>query len=206
MAEIALAARSALAGMLRAGHHGRPGSSGVVIEERTGLGLVTVAAHRGKGAALAKAVRDAFGLDLPMTPRRVGDAALAFVWAGKERWLAVSETGSEPLETTLRDHLGGLASVTDQSDGRVVLRCSGPSVRDVLGKALSIDFHPRAFRPDDVAITPAFHIATQVWQVDDQPTYDLSVGRSTAGSLSVWMVQAAEEYGVDVVGRAAPPS
>ncbi len=108
-----------------------------------------------------------------MTPRRVGDARLAFLWAGAARWTAVSEAGDDRLETTLRDRLGGLASMTDQSDGRVVLRFSGPSARDVLGKALAIDLHPRAFRPGDVALTPAFHIAAQVWQVDEAPTYDL---------------------------------
>ncbi len=109
------------------------------------------------------------------------------------------ESGDARLETTLRDRLGGLASVTDQSDGRVVLRFSGPSVRDLLGKALAVDLHPRTFRPGDVALTQAFHIATQVWQVDEAPTYDLFVARSVAGSLAAWMVEAAEEYGVVVV-------
>ena len=202
MGETGLEARSALAGLLRTGHHGRAGSSGVVIEERTGFSLVMVAARRGQGEALAMAVREAFGLDLPRTPRRVGSSALAFVWAGDARWMSVSETGFEGLEATLRDRLGGLASITDQSDGRVILRVSGPSARHVLGKAVAIDLHPRAFRPGDVALTPAFHIAAQVWQVDDAPTYDLSVARGTAGSLAAWMVRAAEEDGVDVMAGA----
>ena len=199
MVEARLEARSALAGHLRPGHHGRDGSSGVVIEERTGLEIVTVAGRGRDGSALRDTARKAFGLDLPETPRRVGDPRLAFLWAGATRWMAVSESGDARLETTLRDRLGGLASVTDQSDGRVVLRFSGPSVRDLLGKALAVDLHPRTFRPGDVALTQAFHIATQVWQVDEAPTYDLFVARSVAGSLAAWMVEAAEEYGVVVV-------
>ena len=198
MAETGLQARSALAGLLRAGHQGRPATVGVTLTERSGLDIVTVAAYRGQGPAVAAAIREASGLDLPNTPRRVGDAGLAFLWAGDARWTAVSEAGDDDLEDTLRERLCGLAAITGQGDGRVVLRLSGPSARDVLGKAVAIDLHPRAMRPGDVALTPAFHIAVQVWQVDDAPTYDLSVARSTAGSLAAWMVQACEEYGVEV--------
>ncbi len=199
MVETGLKPRSALAGLLRAGHQGRPATAGVIMTERSGLDIVTVAAHRGQGTSVAAATREAFGLDLPVTPRRVGDARLAFLWAGDARWTAVSEAGDDRLEAALRGCLGGFAAITSQGDGRVVLRLSGPSARDVLGKAVAIDLHPRAFRPGDVALTPAFHIAVQVWQVDDAPTYDCSVARSTAGSLATWMVQAAEEYGVEVV-------
>ena len=155
---------------------------------------------------MAAATREAFGLDLPTTARRVGDARLAFLWAGDARWTAVSEAGDDRLETMLRDRLSGFAAITGQSDGRVVLRISGPSAREVLGKAVAIDLHPRAFRPGDVALTPAFHIAAQVWQVDHVPTYDLSVARSYAGSLAAWLIAAAEEYGVDVTAGAGSRS
>ena len=198
MVDLGLKPRSALAGLLHIGHQGRPATVGVTMTERSGLDIVTVAAHRGQDVAVAAAVRDAFGLELPATPRRIGDGRLAFLWAGDARWTAVSEAGDDRLETMLRDRLGGLAAITGQSDGRVVLRISGPSAREVLGKAVAIDLHPRAFRPGDVALTPAFHIAAQVWQVDHVPTYDLSVARSYAGSLAAWLIAAAEEYGVDV--------
>ena len=205
MVDLGLTPRSALVGLLRTGHRGRAGTVGVTMAERSGLDIVTVAAHRGQGTAVAAAVREAFGLDLPVTPRRIGNGRLAFLWAGDARWTAVSESGDDRLEMRLRDRLGGMAAITGQSDGRVVLRISGPSARDVLGKAVAIDLHPRVFRPGDVALTPAFHIAVQIWPVDDAPTYDLSVARSTAGSLAAWLVAAAEEYGVEaeVVGEPA---
>ena len=177
MVESALRARSALAGLLGTGHQSRPATVGVTMTERSGLDIVTVAALRGQRTAVAAATREAFGLDLPTTPRRVGDGRLAFLWAGDARWTAVSEAGDDHLETMVRERLGGLAAITAQSDGRVVLRLSGPSARDVLGKAVAIDLHPRAFRPGDVALTPAFHIAVQVWQVDDS-TELRSVGRA----------------------------
>ena len=142
MVDPGLAPRSALAGFIDTGHQGRAATVGVTIAERRGFDIVTVAAHRGQGTAVAAAMREAFGLDLPVTPRRVGDGRLALLWAGDARWTAVSECGDDRLEMLLRDHLKGLAAITGQGDGRVVLRVTGPSARDVLGKAVAIDLHP----------------------------------------------------------------
>ena len=41
---------------------------------------------------------------------------------------------------------------SDQSDSRLVLRLSGPRVRDVLAKGVPVDLHPKAFKPGDVAM------------------------------------------------------
>ncbi len=199
MPEHRLPARSALAGMLRPGLHGRAGRPGVVLQERGGLDIVTVAARRRQTAELARIVRDTYGLDLPDTPRWVGDARLAFLWAGDARWTALSEGQAGDLETTLRAGLGGLAAITGQGDGRLVLRLGGPSVRDLLAKAVAIDLHPRTFGPGDVAITAAFHIGVHIRQCDAEPSYDLSVARSYAGTLYGWLVAAAEEYGIEVL-------
>ncbi|TCZ65016.1 hypothetical protein EXY23_05670 [Roseicella aquatilis] len=145
------------------------------------------------------AVRAAWGIDLPTTPRRVGDARLAFVWSGPSQWLAVATDWPGDLEAALRAHLGGLGSLTDQGDGRVVLRVRGPHARDALAKGMAIDLHPRAFQPGDVAATLAAHIGVQIWQLDEAPTYEMAAFRSTAGSLCDWIVAASAEYGVEIV-------
>lgn len=217
MADMGLATRSPLAGTLRPGRHGRPsGAPGVTLQERTGVQLVGVTARRGQAAPLAAAVRSSFGLDLPSAPRRVGDAALAFVWSGPDQWLAVAEHApdirsavgepssvGEPtddgLEAALRRRLHGLASIVAQGDGRVVLRLAGPRVRDALSRVMAIDLHPRAFRTGDTAVTAAAHIGVQIWQRDDAPTYELSAFRSFSVTLYGWLVSAAEDDGIDVV-------
>ena len=61
-----LKAKSALAGVAVPGRYGRThGEAGIVISERIGLGLATVAARKGKTDAVKQAVAAAYGVDLP---------------------------------------------------------------------------------------------------------------------------------------------
>ena len=116
--------------------------------ERIGLGLATVAARKGQARALQDRVREAYGVDLPQTSRVVVGRDVSFVGYGPGQWLAVSETlASEALARDLAERLKGLASISDQSSGRTVIRVSGPRARDVLAKGLPIDLDPRAFPP-----------------------------------------------------------
>jgi heterotetrameric sarcosine oxidase gamma subunit len=159
------------------------------------LTMASFAAARGKTDALAEALRAAYGLELPRRPGRAEGNGIAVVWAGLDQWLAIAERGAgRDLETELKPRLAGLASVVDQSDGRVVVRISGPRARDVLAKGLPIDLHPRAFKPGDVAITHASHIGVILWQLDERPTYELAMFRSYADSFAHWLDEAAAEY------------
>ncbi len=151
-----------------------------------------MAARTGGLPALVEAMRG-LGLALPERPGWSDGGGLRAVWVGPERWLVF---GGGDMERMLRERLGALASVSDQSDSRVVLRLSGPRVRDALAKMLPIDLHPRAFRPGDAAVTLAGHIGVVIWLLDDAPTYDLAVARSYAGSLAEWLIAAAAEYGL----------
>lgn len=197
MADTGLLSRSPLVGVIQPGHYGQSGEAGLVVQERAGLQIVSLAARRGQDAALAAAVQTSWGLELPTTPRRVGDGRLAFLWSGRAQWLAIAE-GLGDLESSLRDRLGSLASLTDQSDGRVVLRLSGPRTRETLAKGLAIDLHPRAFTPGDTALTLAGHIGVHFWQLDDTPTYGIAVARGYASSLLGWLIPAGEEFGITI--------
>jgi sarcosine oxidase subunit gamma len=150
--------------------------------------------------AVAQAARAAFGVALPLTPRRVAIGPLAFIWAGPERWLVLAEDrSSEELARDLATVFAGIAAIAEQGDGRAIIRVSGPRARDVLAKILTLDFHPRAFRPGDTAVTGAAHIEVQIWQVGDEPSYEIAVFRGFAGSFWHWLVASAAEYGYEVV-------
>ena len=142
-------AMSALTDLAVAGRFGKEsGEPGLVIVERQGLGLATVAARKGQTEALKRAVASAYGVELPDSSRLVQGPAVSFVGYGPGQWLAVSETlANEALARDLGERLSGLASISDQSGGRTVLRLSGPRARAVLAKGLPIDLHPRAFAP-----------------------------------------------------------
>jgi sarcosine oxidase subunit gamma len=168
------------------------------IRELTGLLLASVTACRGRSEVASAAIESAFGTPLPLKPRIATGRDIAFAWSGPGQWLAIAAHAAVPggdIEALLAPHLVGLAAVCEQSDGRLVVELAGPRAREVLAKGIPIDLHPRAFAPGDVALSVASHIAVQLWQVDDTPTYRLAVPRSFADSFRRWLGESAAEFG-----------
>jgi heterotetrameric sarcosine oxidase gamma subunit len=196
-----LYARSALHGVMIPGRYGKATAApGVTIAERIDLGLATVAARKGKADALAVAVRSAYGADLPWDSRVVAGQTAAFIGTAPGQWLAMSERlANGALADELAAKLAGLASITDQSDGRAVVRVSGPRARDALAKGVPIDLHPSVFGPGSAATTVISLIGAQIWQVDEAPTYDIAAFRGFAASLLRWITSSAAEFGYTVV-------
>ena len=190
---------SALAGLAIPSRYGKGGEPGVVIAERSRLGLATVAARKGQAGALTDAVAGAYGVAPPDGSRVAHGKAVSFVGYGPGQWLAVSEgLANEALARDLGQRLKGLASVSDQSGGRTVLRLSGPRAREVLAKGLPIDLHPRAFGPGSAATSTISLMGVQLWQVDDAPSYDIAVFRSLSASFWRWLTASAAEFGYEV--------
>jgi sarcosine oxidase subunit gamma len=192
---------SALAGIAKPGRYGKAdGEPGVVIQERTGLGLATVAARKGQEAALQAAVAEAYGVELPDGSRVVQGPQVNFIGFGPGQWLAVSEAlGNSMLARDLIRRLKGLASISDQSGGRTVLRISGPRARDVLVKGLPLDLDPRAFPLGSAATSTISLMGVQLWQTDDTRSYDIAIFRSVSHSFWRWLTASAGEYGYEVV-------
>lgn len=203
MPDLAMKAVSALAGIAVPGRSGvRTGPPGLVLQELSRVEIVSLAARKGKAAALADAVRGRWGVDLPTTPRVVESGRTAIAWSGSDLWLALEDGGDGAVERDLRDVAAGIASLTAQGDGRVVLRLSGPAVRSVLSGAVPVDLHPRTFRPGDTAITLAGHVGIQLRQVDDAPTFEILAFRGYAGSLFGLLYDAGLKFGVEVLPAA----
>lgn len=192
--------RSALHGVAVPGRYGKATATpGVILSERIDIGLATVAARKGKADALAAAIRSAYGADLPTDSRLIAGPGVAFIGTAPGQWLAVSETlANGALAEDLARQLAGLASITDQSDGRAVVRVSGPRARDTLAKGVPIDLHPAVFRTGSAATTVISLIGAHLWQVDDAPTYDIAVFRGFAGSFWGWLTASAAEFGYSV--------
>jgi sarcosine oxidase subunit gamma len=188
---------SALAGLAIPGRYGRGGEPGVIIAERAGLGLANVAARR--GAPLRAVVKASYGVDLPDGSAVRQGPEVSFIGYGPGQWLAMSETLRDgTLAKQLGQSLKGLASISDQSGGRTVLRLSGTRARDVLAKGLPIDLHPRSFGPGGAATSTISLMGVQLWQVDDAPTYDIALFRSVSASFWRWLTASAVEFGYEV--------
>ena len=175
---------------------------GVIATDRDGLGLATVLVRKGRADALSQRVRDLFGIQLAQGPRLIGAGDLAFAGTGPGAWLAIRESGGNAFASSLRDAIGDLASVSDQSDGYAVLRLSGPKLRETLAKIVPIDVHQRAFAPGDVASTVASHMGATLWRLQDagdgSPVFELAVFRSLAVSFWHALSEAAAEFGLAV--------
>jgi len=195
-----LTPRSALFGIASPGRHGRKeGDSGVTLSERIDLGLASVMARRGRSAALREAVRGAYWTDLPDSSRCARGPAVAFIGTGPGQWLAVSDRlANGALAADLGRTLKGNASISDQSDGRAIVRIAGSRARDVLAKGLPVDLHPSVFTPGSAATSVISLMGVTLWQVDDVPTYDIALFRSLAGSFWKWLVDSAAEFGCEV--------
>ncbi len=172
---------------------------GVTIIERTGVSLFQVLARKGADVQLAERVREMFNVALPSTPRCVASSPISFAWAGPSQWLALgAQRDCEAFATFLSSLRPNLASAVDQSDGRTIIRVSGPCAREALAKGLHIDLHPSVFRAGDAAITAVSHIGVHFWQLDDVPTYELTTFRSFAIAFCEWLVEASAEFGVSI--------
>ena len=196
-----LKSASGIAGLAASGRYGKlDGGAGVTISERIGLGLATVAARKGQARSLQDRVREAYGVDLPQTSRVVVGRDVSFVGYGPGQWLAVSETlASEALARDLAERVKGLASISDQSSGRTVIRVSGTRARDVLAKGLPIDLDPRVFPLGSAATSTISLMGVQLWQDDDTRSYDIAVFRSLSESFWRWLAASAAEFGYEVV-------
>lgn len=201
-------------GLVRPGRHGNPdGPPGVVVRTAQPASAALLTTPPARQGALAAALEARFAMSLPRTPRLERGAGMSVRWAGPCQWLAATDnsaaTGvdSGPLAPRLAEALGDSAQVADEGSARAVLRLSGPRVRDVLAKGCMIDLDPRVFAPGTVALTVVAHMTVHLVRVDDgerdgrkdrDAVFELSVGRSLAGSLWHWLERSAEAVGMAV--------
>ena len=161
--------------------------------------FVVISAGAGKESEVAAKMASVTGLDLPMGSGRISKNGFALIGTAPGQWLAVADSKeARALPAMLGVALKGLATVVDLSDGKAVLRISGPRARDTLAKGCSLDLHPRVFKPGNAATTPVALIDCVIWQVDETPTYDLAVPTSYAESFWSWLTASAAEYGYTV--------
>lgn len=156
----------------------------LTIQLRQGLGIASVMARKDVDPI---AIGSKLGVPMPTGPRATLNGARAVIGTGPGTWLVVEDGAAPDFSDALAETLAGLASVSDQSSGYSVLRLSGPDARTLMRRGVAIDVDPLAFGPGSAATTVIAHIGVIMWQVDDQPTYDVATFRSFAGSFRHWL-------------------
>jgi sarcosine oxidase subunit gamma len=185
---------------LEKGRHGGPfeGEPPLRLEVRHPLSMVTLIARLNQAQALSAAIEKAYGAPLPQPRRSTTGHGVAFQWCGDQQYYAVAENRREgALCQELKTLLSGLASVSDQSHGRVVIRITGPKARPLLAKGSPVDFHPRAFPVGAAAPTQMAHIGVHVVRIA-QDRYEVSLFRGFSESFWEWLTQQAQEFGYEI--------
>jgi methylglutamate dehydrogenase subunit D len=191
-----------------AGRHGiTAGPAGVTLSELRDVGLVQVMARRGKTVETIKAAKKLFGVEPPSTPKAVTSMTATLIWSGPDQFLALAARSSEDQFGKFARAFAGIASLSDQSDGRCLIQVSGPRARAVLAKFSSLDLHDTAFPIGTAATSSVDHTAVNIWReanrADGQVVFNLLVFTSFADSLGHIIVDSSLEYGVETIARAA---
>ncbi len=172
---------------------------GLSVTERRGLTLLQLMALPQQVAETAGALR------LPTTPGRSapisGGVALPLAPGS---WMLVGDAAHLPRED-LAWRIQGLAYVSDQSHGRVVLRLAGARAREVMAKGCRLDLDGRRFGPGGCAQTQIAEIGVLLHQVDEAPSFDLIVAAGYARAFLHWVKASAAEFGYRFNISAASP-
>jgi heterotetrameric sarcosine oxidase gamma subunit len=175
------------------------GEPGVRLSVVSGVGIFQVMARRGQWQATARAAESCFGARPPERPGASLASGLALVWSGPDQFMALTAPGRR--EEEVRTAFAEIASVSDQSHGRILFRVSGPSAVDTLAKVSSVDLDPLVFHEGSAAMTSIDHTGVTLWGesagAGGEPAFSLLVFTSFAGTLWRLLVDSAAEFGVE---------
>jgi methylglutamate dehydrogenase subunit D len=155
------------------------GAPGVTLSVVHPESIVTVIARKGKAKALADGLKNWRGARVQ--------------WAGAEQYFVLDQAFDE-----VRRKLEGLASCSDQSHGRVIIRIEGTKVRKVLCKGTPVDLHESEFEIGKSALTQMAHVGVHLTRVA-RDSFELSVFRGFSKSFWEWLTEQAEEFGYQVI-------
>ncbi len=149
-------------------------AAGVVLTAPDPGALTLITPFRGQDRAVAAALHDALGLDLPRPGETRTSPAARAIWFGRGQTLIMGAA----LPPGFPD---GLAAVTDQSDGWAALRLQGAGTDEILARLTPLDLRPQAFPPGRTARTLMGHVPVSLtrWDAD---RCDILVFRSMAAT------------------------
>lgn len=173
----------------------------VTLVEMPARHAVLIMAHQGKADEVRRRAAEQLGFPLPSTPTRAQGAAAEVIWSGPSQWLVMSNASDAAARLeTLANAVKGYASVSEQTDARIIVRLAGKGARRTLMKLVTIDMHEAAFPVATAAMTPVAHIAAHLWRLPDAdgaPVYEIAAPRSSIGSLWHAVIAAASELGLE---------
>jgi len=153
------------------------------IRERDDLAMVSVATPLGHGAAVAKALKAAFKLDVPKPTQSAGDNKMRAVSLTADQVMLIFAHATPDANSHVQSKLGGVGYTTDQTDAWVAIEVSGPDVHAALERICPVDLHPGAFPVGASARTTMEHMGAMIVRLSDD-AFLLASARSSAASFA----------------------
>ena len=174
----------------------------VVLEDRGFRGQI-VLRGRASDAEFFDAVSDITGLR-PSKETNVVTGGPGFprlLWLGPEEWLLVTEDeeSSRVMSGLTNSFKGRHVQVVDNSDAYAILGVKGANARNILAKGCTLDLHERVFHSGCSTRTLLGQVQIILYQVTDDPDYEIHVHRSFSEFLWEWFVDAGQEFGLKTV-------
>lgn len=150
------------------------------LNEMVDGALASVAARLGQEAAASALIADFIGVDAP-GPGRATSGDVAAFWTGPDQWMVEAPFAThEDLAAQISARAGGVASVTEQTDGWCRFDLSGTDLAEVFALLCPLDYP--SFTGGEATRTSIDHLGCFV--VCRTPDHASVIGpRSAAGSL-----------------------
>lgn len=127
------------------------------------LALVSVALPLGGETGAFKAIKAAYGADLPDPGKSVvAKDGVRLVRLGPDQAFVVFSHSTPDANEVVQTRLDGKAYTTDQTDVWTGLAIEGESARTALERICPLDLHPDAFAVDDAARTVMEHLGVLI--------------------------------------------
>jgi sarcosine oxidase subunit gamma len=116
--------------------------AGLRIVENPGVALASVACRLRREAEFAKVAKWFFGFAMPGPGGVAGKASYAAIWTGPDQWFIEAPFEShEDIVRIIKDGLGDIASVTEQTDGWARFDVEGQGSVAVFERLCPLDIH-----------------------------------------------------------------
>jgi len=166
-----------------------------VLEEVTGMGLVSIATPRGGNDALQGAVQSAYGCALPTVGSSTlgQDGAMRFLGLQPDQVFALFAYDGDTAVGEVEKVLGENGYYTDQSDSWVILRLSGGAAVSALARICPLDLDVSVFPVGTVTRTVMEHMGVIILR-EGTGGFFLMAARSSAANF----LHAVEQSGRNV--------
>ena len=178
-----------------------PIERGVSLFERPFLGHISLRGHTGD-RAFVDACERTLGAALPVAPNTVSEGeGVVVCWLGPNEWLVLCEADArQAWLDALRAPLADVHSaVTDLSGGQTLIALEGEHAPDVLAKGTTLDVHPRVFGTGQCARTLLAKSTAFIRVIEPALAFEIVVRRSFADYMWQWLIDAAGEYGCQIL-------